>query len=60
MGGWTTGEGERRGTFGALVLGIPHEGGGSRPLRYVGKVGTGFDTATRASTFSARCTPSSG
>ena len=47
VGGWTTGEGERRGTFGALVLGIPHEGGGSRPLRYVGKVGTGFDTATR-------------
>ena len=47
VGGWTTGEGERRGTFGALVLGIPHGRGGTRPLRFVGKVGTGFDTATR-------------
>jgi bifunctional non-homologous end joining protein LigD len=47
VGGWTTGEGERRGTFGALILGIPHGGGGTRPLRFVGKVGSGFDDAAR-------------
>jgi bifunctional non-homologous end joining protein LigD len=47
VGGWTAGEGERRGSFGALVLGIPHGGGGPRPLTFVGKVGTGFDTAAR-------------
>ena len=47
VGGWTTGEGSRRGTFGALVLGIPHGRGGSRPLEFVGKVGTGFDDSTR-------------
>jgi bifunctional non-homologous end joining protein LigD len=38
--GWTPGEGRRRGTFGALLLGM-YDGDGS--LRYVGSVGTGFD-----------------
>ena len=38
IGGWQPGEGRRRGTIGALLLGLP-EGEG---LRYVGKVGTGF------------------
>ena len=47
VGGWTTGQGSRRGTFGALVLGIPHGRGGAHPLEFVGKVGTGFDDATR-------------
>jgi bifunctional non-homologous end joining protein LigD len=38
IGGWTPGRGRRAGTLGALLLGIPSEGG----LVYVGKVGTGF------------------
>ncbi len=45
IGGWTEGRGERDGSLGALLLGIPAEDG----LRYVGKVGTGFsDSARRA------------
>jgi bifunctional non-homologous end joining protein LigD len=43
VGGWTEGQGERSGSLGALLLGIP-EGKG---LRYVGKVGTGFSAADR-------------
>lgn len=38
IGGWTPGRGQRAATFGALLLGIPEDGG----LRYVGEVGTGF------------------
>ncbi|HUC38206.1 MAG TPA: non-homologous end-joining DNA ligase, partial [Acidimicrobiales bacterium] len=38
VGGYTEGTGRRRGSIGALLLGIPE---GDR-LRYVGKVGTGF------------------
>ena len=38
IGAWTDGQGERQGSLGALLLGIPEDGG----LRYVGKVGTGF------------------
>ena len=52
IGGWTDGAGERAGSLGALLLGIPenaeqpgHEDG--LMLRYVGRVGTGFDAATR-------------
>jgi bifunctional non-homologous end joining protein LigD len=45
IGGWTEGRGERDGSLGALLLGIPTEDG----LLYVGKVGTGFsDSARRA------------
>jgi bifunctional non-homologous end joining protein LigD len=44
IGGWTDGQGERRDSLGALLLGIPEDGG----LRYVGKVGTGFTAAARA------------
>jgi bifunctional non-homologous end joining protein LigD len=40
--GYTPGEGERSATFGALYLAQPN---GSE-LKYVGKVGTGFDGAT--------------
>jgi len=40
--GYTEGEGSRRNTFGALILGMYHEG---KPV-YVGKVGTGFSDAT--------------
>lgn len=41
IGGWSAGEGRRRDTLGALLLGIPDDEG----LRYVGKVGTGFTDA---------------
>jgi bifunctional non-homologous end joining protein LigD len=44
IGAWTDGQGGRRGSLGALLLGIPEEGG----LRYVGKVGTGFTAKARA------------
>jgi bifunctional non-homologous end joining protein LigD len=43
IGGWTAGRGERAGSLGALLLGIPDEDG----LRYVGKVGTGFSASAR-------------
>jgi bifunctional non-homologous end joining protein LigD len=38
IGGWRPGEGRREGVLGALLLGLPDEGG----LRFVGSVGTGF------------------
>jgi bifunctional non-homologous end joining protein LigD len=41
IGGWTPGQGSRRGLFGSLLLGLPVPGH-QRRLRYVGKVGTGF------------------
>lgn len=40
IGGWTDPTGSRTG-FGALLVGYHDDGGG--PLRYAGKVGTGFD-----------------
>ena len=43
IGGWTEGRGEREGSLGALLLGIPDDDG----LRYVGKVGTGFSANAR-------------
>lgn len=39
VGGWRPGRGRRAGTVGSLLLGIPGDG----KLRFVGKVGTGFD-----------------
>ncbi len=53
IGGWTTGEGSRRTTFGALVLGVPDGGSRTRPLTFVGKVGTGFDEAARTDLLAA-------
>jgi bifunctional non-homologous end joining protein LigD len=45
IGGWTPGEGRRKDHLGALLVGY-HEGEGARrPLRYGGKVGTGFKQA---------------
>ena len=44
IGGWTEGRGEREGSLGALLLGIPSAGGA---LRYIGKVGTGFGEQSR-------------
>jgi bifunctional non-homologous end joining protein LigD len=43
IGGWTAGKGERDGSLGALLMGIPSDEG----LTYVGKVGTGFTAAIR-------------
>jgi bifunctional non-homologous end joining protein LigD len=43
IGGWTDGKGERSGSLGALLLGVPDAEG----LRYVGKVGTGFNESAR-------------
>jgi bifunctional non-homologous end joining protein LigD len=40
VGGWLPGKGKREGTIGALLLGVYEPGGA---LRYVGRVGTGFD-----------------
>jgi bifunctional non-homologous end joining protein LigD len=44
VAGWRGGQGARSGKIGALLLGIPTDDG----LRYVGKVGTGFDERTLA------------
>lgn len=44
IGGWLPGQGHLRGTFGALLLGVPSPDG----LVYVGKVGTGFNDRARA------------
>jgi bifunctional non-homologous end joining protein LigD len=38
IGGWSPGRGRRAETIGALLLGLPGDGG----LRYIGQVGTGF------------------
>jgi bifunctional non-homologous end joining protein LigD len=38
LGGWTEGTGNRAGSIGALLVGLPDAGG----LRFAGKVGTGF------------------
>jgi bifunctional non-homologous end joining protein LigD len=44
VGGWTEGSGNRTGSIGALLLGVPVQ----RGLRYVGKVGTGFSDEDRS------------
>ncbi|HKG39186.1 MAG TPA: DNA ligase D [Conexibacter sp.] len=43
IGGWTAGEGRRSGRVGALLLGVHEQPGG--PLRYAGRVGSGFSEA---------------
>ena len=45
IGGWTDGAGNRAGSMGALLLGVQSDDG----LRYVGKVGTGFNDQDRDS-----------
>jgi bifunctional non-homologous end joining protein LigD len=47
VGGWVPGRGRLQGTFGALLVGLPGDGG----LTYAGKVGTGYDERSRASLF---------
>jgi bifunctional non-homologous end joining protein LigD len=44
IAGWEPGEGRRENRIGALVVGVHDEPGG--PLRYAGKVGTGFTEAS--------------
>jgi len=44
IGGWLPGKGRREGELGALLAGVYENGS----LRYIGKVGTGFDAATLA------------
>jgi bifunctional non-homologous end joining protein LigD len=44
VGGWSEGRGERAGSLGALLMGVPEPDG---RLRYVGKVGTGFNAEDR-------------
>ncbi|MFT4210363.1 MAG: ATP-dependent DNA ligase [Microbacterium sp.] len=44
IGGLRPGKGGRSGTFGSLLLGLPGPDG----LRYIGRVGTGFDDRTLA------------
>lgn len=48
VGGWTRGEGGRSSTLGALHVGYHDPAAPGRPLRYAGKVGSGFSDATLA------------
>lgn len=48
VGGWLPGEGGRAATLGALAVGVRSEPGGD--LRYAGRVGSGFNADTLAST----------
>ncbi|MCB0976398.1 MAG: non-homologous end-joining DNA ligase [Acidimicrobiales bacterium] len=45
VGGWTNGEGARSSTLGALHIGYHDPAAPGRPLRYAGKVGSGFSDA---------------
>ena len=42
VGGWIPGEGGRTGRIGALLVGYHDDPDGGGPLRYAGRVGTGF------------------
>jgi len=44
IGGWAAGQGRLESDLGALLLGVPEDGG----LGYVGRVGTGFTDAARS------------
>lgn len=48
VGGWIPGEGGRVGRIGALLVGYHDEPGGGGPLRYAGRVGSGFSDAELA------------
>ncbi|MCB9372447.1 MAG: hypothetical protein H6518_06660 [Microthrixaceae bacterium] len=45
VGGWLAGEGARSGRLGALLVGYHDPDAPGRPLRYAGRVGTGFTEA---------------
>jgi bifunctional non-homologous end joining protein LigD len=48
VGGWIPGEGNRAGRIGALLVGVHDRPGDGGPLRYAGRVGTGFTEAELA------------
>jgi bifunctional non-homologous end joining protein LigD len=48
VGGWWPGEGNRSGRLGSLLVGVHDPGEPGNPLRYAGRVGTGFDAAALA------------
>ncbi|MGQ0830884.1 MAG: non-homologous end-joining DNA ligase [Microthrixaceae bacterium] len=48
VGGWLPGEGTRAGTIGALLVGYHDEPDDGSPLRFAGRVGTGFTDAELA------------
>lgn len=48
VGGWLAGEGGRHGRIGALLVGYHDAAVGGTPLRYAGRVGTGFTEAELA------------
>ncbi|HEU5105070.1 MAG TPA: non-homologous end-joining DNA ligase, partial [Solirubrobacterales bacterium] len=56
VGGWTPGEGRRKSSVGALLVGYFEEVGGEPVLRYGGKVGTGF-TESELAALTARLAP---
>jgi len=56
VGGWTPGEGRRKSSVGALLVGYFEEDGGKPVLRYGGKVGTGF-TDKELAALTARLAP---
>lgn len=45
VGGWLPGEGNREGRLGALLVGYHDRAGDGLPLRFAGRVGTGFTDA---------------
>jgi len=45
VGGWLPGEGNRSGRIGALLVGYHDRAGDGGPLRFAGRVGTGFTDA---------------
>jgi bifunctional non-homologous end joining protein LigD len=45
VGGWIPGEGSRGGRLGALLVGYHDRAGDGGPLRFAGRVGTGFTEA---------------
>jgi bifunctional non-homologous end joining protein LigD len=48
VGGWLAGEGNRSGRIGALLVGYHDRAGDGGPLRFAGRVGTGFTEAELA------------
>jgi bifunctional non-homologous end joining protein LigD len=46
VGGWWPGTGNREGGMGSLIIGVHEPSAPGNPLRYAGKVGTGFTAST--------------
>lgn len=56
VGGWVPGEGTRNGRIGALLVGYHDRAGDGGPLRFAGRVGTGF-TEAELQRLAARAAP---